>query len=284
MIDSNGKKIINDKEKVDLDFLLAEIKFFLKGFRISTSDEKALNIAKSINEFLKAEGSPICVTNIVLELEEYSTETRSDDFMWQLVYNRRTLSECFFRRDNKPYGADCRYIAAQHFEKICELTPSAYNKHCRILEYVIATNDYSKANMKFKNNAILTHAEQLFVELEDSVNENYFMVATHLYYNLFVDYKDVQNDPERAYESIKRCVNYAWRMHRHRNSMGNLQRLSLYYWYYMHCKQYSVAAEEERLRTLIDLMSNYEDGNYLIRSRISTFRDVLENFEKTKKQ
>ena len=41
MIDSTGKKIGEDSEKPDKEFLLAEIKFFLKGFSNNKTDNKA---------------------------------------------------------------------------------------------------------------------------------------------------------------------------------------------------------------------------------------------------
>lgn len=282
MIDSSGKKIVAAEQDVDLDFVLAEIKFFLKGFENEPNDEKALSIAKSIKSFLKANGASTEVMSFTIKLENYSKQTRSDTFVWELVYIRRLHSKYFSKINEKKIAAECRYISAQHFEKICELRPTQYNKCVRILEYIVATNEYENADMTFKNNSILTYAESLFIQIESSVNEDYFTAGMHLYYNLYDDYKTVQKDSERAYESIQRAVKYAWRNYGYRKNVENLQRLCLYYSSYLRCEQFQYKAEENRLRLLISYIKEENSDNALLRRRLATFEDALKKIDDNK--
>ena len=48
MIDSNGNKITGEEPPRDMNFLLAEARFLMKGFRMEKSERLAMNAAQNI--------------------------------------------------------------------------------------------------------------------------------------------------------------------------------------------------------------------------------------------
>ena len=282
MIDSTGKKITKDEQKTDLEFALAEIKFFIKGFRNEKTDGKALNIAQCINTFLKEGGSAEDVEDYVLELQSYSTYTQSDTLVWELVYIRRLQSEIFGKSGDKKRAAEYSYTSAKLFERICEINPSEHNLYCRILEYVSATIDFTSADTSYKNQEILAYCEKLFIEIEESASSAYAKAGKYLYYNLYLDYKNVLNDSDRAFESIKRAVKYAWRFYCFDKQIRNLDILCRYYSFYSGFEQYSVKEEEHRLRTLISFIKASDIGRNVLKRKLMIFEELLKKSEETK--
>lgn len=283
MIDSTGKKITNPEQTVDLDFALAEIKFIMKGFCNSPDDAKALNIAQKVNDLLKADFDATKVLDIVEFLEKYSTVTKSDTFVWRLVYIRRRLSYWFLKNKDKKMSAESDYIAAKHFEKICDLNPSEHNLCCRIYSYVDATISFSRADMVYKNQEILAYAENLFIEIEDSPSSDYLKAGMYVYYNLYLDYKFVNVDSEKTFKSIKRAVRYAWRLYNFKNDLRHLDTLCRYYSAYSECEQFSLKREEKRLKKLVFYISQVPNKTVSLIIRESAFLTKLKKLEADKK-
>lgn len=282
MIDSTGKKITKDEQKIDLEFALAEIKFFIKGFRNEKNDAKALNIAQCINTFLKEGGNAEKIQDYILELDNYSAYTKNDTFVWNLVYIRRLQSEYFSRIGDKKQAAEYSYTAAKHFEKICEINPSEHNLCCRIYEYVGATIDFTNADMSYKNQEILAYCENLFIEIEESSSRTYLKAGIYVYYNLYLDYKNVLNDSDRAFEAIKRAVWYAWYLYNFNKEVRNLDILCRYYTFYLDFEQYPAKEEEHRLRKLVSFIKSSAIGNSVLKRRLTIFEEVLKKIEESK--
>ena len=277
MLDSTGKKIELDDQNVDFEFALKEINFFTKGFQRENNDVTALGLAKCVHQFLKSNGDAKKVESVISLLEDYSANTKNDTFVWNLVYIRRLQGEYFSKNFQKKEMAKCRRVSAKHFEKICEIKPTLYNKCCRVLEYVTASIEYTEVNMRIERDAVLERAEELFLEIPPVSNEDYYLAGRYLYYNIYLKNKDIYGIPAKALESIKNAVDYALKMYLVNDSTTNLRRLCDFYTVYSETKGYSVnnAEEEERLKHLIECIASKLGSGHFFKRKFEEFKKLL---------
>ena len=136
--------------------------------------------------------------------------------------------------------------------------------------------------MYYKNQEILAYCENLFIEIEESASSAYAKAGTYLYFNLYIDYKNVLNDSDRAFESIKRAVKYAWQLYHLDKQIRNLDILCRYYSFYSDFEQYSAKEEEQRLRTLISFIKSSDIGRNVLKRKLMIFEKILKKSEKNK--
>lgn len=185
MINKAGEKIIERNDAFDEEFALKEITFFMKGFRKGPDDIKANCTAKTIKEYLKNEGTSVLIYDYLEELESFSDDSRSDDFLWELVYIRRIYAQRRMDIGECEMAYSHRYRSAQHFENICKLVPSWYNRRVRIYEYSMASI-YLLDHKKFweiqnKLKDCIYRTEELLLELEPKDETNYYDTARVVY-------------------------------------------------------------------------------------------------------
>jgi len=116
----------------DAGFKLKEIAYFMKHFMVKSNDSLANNIISDLNQFLKLGGDCNDIIEYLTELEEYAPKSSSEDYLWELVYARRTIKSFFEGKENYETAVENALIATKHFDIICKLTPSNHNFCCRI--------------------------------------------------------------------------------------------------------------------------------------------------------
>lgn len=281
MIDSTGKKIINTENAVDIELLMKEISFFTKIFRKEPTDDLAISISNDIVTFIKARGNIPSVMDSVNELECYSSKSESEDFVWNLVYIRRRIAgRCGgFLSDlkGKLYAAECRYIAAKHFNRICEIKPTVYNKCCEVQEYVSARIEFKNARIQLKSKNILNYAEKIFAHIEKSDQPIYYSTGVYLYIELYTCYaKGLLRS--RANEALKKAVEYSFNLYEVEKIKGNLEKLSLYYKEYIDNEEYYFVKEKDRLQKLINWIEEIPEPDSTLSTRLTEFKKIFAKY------
>ena len=277
MIDSTGKKIGEDSEKPDKEFLLAEIKFFLKGFSNNKTDNKAYTIAKSINEYLKQGGTDEEITKLLPKLEEYIEITESEDFLWQMVYIQREIASSAMNRLFRPeFCADCKYRAAQYFDKICEVEPTTHNNCCRVIEYVFAALGFEKSKENEKILPLIEKAEELFLQIPETDSAVYYTAGRLLYDELHR--KLTFDEAEQELEVLKKAADYAIKLYKARPLKYNLERALFHYLEYCKNNLFSFEEEEDNLTKLIKLAENTTGIGIKTEKYISELKEILQKF------
>ena len=253
MIDENGNKI-DETVSGDSDFALAEMKFLMKGFECERDDSRALVIVSALNGFLKAGGEVGAVKETLEELEKYSYESENNDFLWGLVYARRSVSEFFQEQGKAKDAAVSRHIGARHFEKICKLRPSYYNFCCRIMEYVAAAKLYKNCyGQEIEAGRIITYAEALFGNLDESSEKIYLSAGQSLFLDKYLYLMKIRAEEEERYQALKRTVDFTRRLFLLERDSRNLKILMASYIDYSRFKAYPVSPEEEdNLKNIIE--------------------------------
>lgn len=275
MIDENGNKI-GETESGDSDFALAEMKFLMKGFENERDDSRALVIVSALNGFLKAGGEVGEVKETLEKLEEYSYESENNDFLWELVYARRSVSRFFQKQGKSKDAAVSRHIGARHFEKICKIRASYYNFCCRIIEYVTAANLYKTCvGQEIETGRIFTYAEALFGNLDDSSEKIYLSAGYTLFMGKYLYLMKIKAEEEERYQALKITVDFTRRLFLLKRDSLNLKILMTCYIDYSRFKAYPVSPEEEdNLKNIIEwgneafLNGNTEIKDYLDKLKI----------------
>lgn len=252
MSDQNDNIKKDNGQSEDAEFALAELRFLIRGFRRGSDDSKALLIAKSIKNIIGQDIDFSPAKEILEEMENYSSESQSDDFIWELVYVRRKLAQYCGSREE---AAENRYIGAKHFERICEVAPSRFNKFCRIQEYVTAANFFMLAdgqrNQK-RIESILDYAEEQFVKIEEASEEMYYATGEYLYLNKYLSLIYAKVRGSERLETVKKTVEYSRKHYMIDKSAGTLKTLAMAYLDYTEDEDFSFSEEEENLVTLVE--------------------------------
>lgn len=273
MIDENGNKI-GEVKSGDSDFALAELNFLMKGFRNERDDSRASAIVSALNEFLKSGSDVNLVKETLEELEKYSYESENNDFLWGLVYARRSLSESFQKHGRSKEAAASRHVGARHFEKICKIRPSYYNFCCRIIEYATAAKLYKNCDgQEVEAGRIFTYAEALFGKLDDSADKIYLSAGQTLFMNKYLYLMKIRAEEEERYQALKRTVDFTRRLFLLERDSWNLKLLMMCYIDYSRFKAYTVSPEEEENIKEIICWGNeaFSEGN----SEIKNYLDKL---------
>ena len=253
---------------------MAEIKFFLKGFSNNKTDNKAYTIAKSINEYLKLGGTDEEITKLLPKLEEYVEITESEDFLWQMVYIQREIASsamnCLFRPE---FCADCKYRAAQYFDKICEVEPTTHNNCCRVIEYVFAALGFEKSKETEKILPLIEKAEELFLQIPETDSAVYYTAGRLLYDEL---HRKLTFD--EAEQELKKAADYAIKLYKARPLKYNLERALFHYLEYCKNNLFSFEEEEDNLTKLIKLAENTAGIGIKTERYISELKEILQKF------
>ncbi len=258
MIDTTGKKIVSEEQSGKPKFILAEIRFFINGFRNSSNDQKANNIALCIKNFLNAGGDKSEIKEFLFILERYSEETSSEDFLWELVYIRRLLVKAYDMVFDLPYAAECSHQAAKRFEKICEVAPTHFNHCCRVQEYVSAAIYFIDANKSHlfdkKIEGILDYAEDLFLQIEKSDKAIYYSSGKYLYRIRQQYLLRQQYDRSSMCRIVKELEYFAREVYYREMTTDNLDFWANTYIEYLELGAFSYPDEEENYRKLLNLV------------------------------
>ncbi len=276
MIDKNGNKIDNNKQTEDPDFILAEIRFLMKGFRNESNDLRAYTVAKSITTYLRSGGNYLSITEILSELESYSEQTASSNFMWELVYIRREMAKAqqTSAKDQKKFAAECRHFSAKYFEKICKLAPTYHNNCCRVQEYIIAVMHFEKVNDKENIFSILTHAEDLFLQIDEQDQMLYYETGKMLYIKRYVN-TNPRNDTDR-FHAISKLVYFSREIYKRDVCFDTLDYYALCYDIYSDYETFPFHEEKENFKALIELLEEeYSAGNEKAKSKLDQLKSTF---------
>ena len=177
-------------------YRVKEIAFLTEVFREDKYDRLAYKIATYIHNFLKAQGKVDDIKNFLEELEAYSTDSRSENFIWELVYIRRYIKNKY---SNPEIAIRHGTIAANHFGTICKINPSVYNRCCRILELLSLVpflNRLKSNEARKRHSELLENAETFFndIKVKNPAPTIYLRTAYFLY-SFKTDYLVLTNAP-----------------------------------------------------------------------------------------
>lgn len=285
MIDSSGNKILPKKESGDVNFILSEIRFIMKKFNSGFDDMKARNAAERIKKFLKLNGDVTEIERMLEMLESYSENSKSTDFLWELVYIRRIMASL----ETDTYGQSShvavnKHISAKHFDKICAIKPTLYYRCCRVIEYANAASSYIDVLNKERKEAAeetLQKAETLFWEIEESPEEVYYEAGRFLYF-IKSFYIDIYcENKEGKFEAISKCLHYSRICYNLNKTDAALRSYALAYVNYATDSQFCFN-EDERME-LKKLIARSEVsvilGNDNLRSILNRLKACLKKFE-----
>lgn len=217
MIDANGNKI-KDGETVDIEFMREEIKFFTKcADKNGFNDSIANTIAKMINIYLK-EKMTSDFDDVIEKLEQYCPHSRSDDFLWELVYINRKMSDAI--RDIPIRMIKYALRSAEKFEYICNIRPSTHNKYCAVLEYLCAADVYKRIRPIDieKTKEIYFAAERMLESIDDTESEKYIKSGISLYKSMLDFFKKVGSGCGiDGYEYLLKLASVSMKKYEHEN-------------------------------------------------------------------
>ncbi len=286
MIDKNGNKIISDADKpFDFEFARKEIAFFMKHYRAAANGERAFIIAKMIRKYLKNGGNQADVADDFYEVESYAPRSRSEDFIWYLVYVRRLLCDAEKTKKNYEAAYDHRLQSARHFEQICSIKPSFYNKRVMVWEYMmasdIALNSKEKSMLDDSHREPLRRAKELLCELDghkDALNnKDYFTTAKYVYQDDALFMERTNTAKGEVWDGcIRNLVYYSGREYRlEPDSSTKLRSLSLYYNIALRCDGYASPEVVAELDELIAIAQSSSKANeFTMRIAIKGLRDT----------
>ncbi len=283
MINKNGEKITS--KNADTSFIASEIRFIMKGFKNGCDDRKAQNVAERIVKYLKAGGEISKIESHLEVLNNYSAETKSSDFLWELVYIRRIMMSVYEDDlDDMVSAAQSKHMAATYFDKICELTPTYYNHCCRVMEYTSAAAAYGRITGSDENAEksaeLFEKSEKMFFQIEEKEASIYYEVGAFLYFSKYFSYNIFSEEKDKKFESIKKSCFYSRKNYEIKESEENLRKLALIYSIYVTCEQFSFSEEETFFKTLIaKLEAAVSLGNENLASVLRSLKVKLRRFE-----
>lgn len=283
MINKNGEKITAKSE--DTSFIASEIRFMMKGLKNGCDDHKARNIAARIVKYLKADGEISEIESHLEVLNDYSAETRSSDFLWELVYIRRIMMSVYEDKfDDAVLAAQNKYLAATYFDGICKLTPTYYNQCCRVMEYTGAAAAFGRIagsdENKEKSTELFEKSEEMFSQVEEKEVSVYYEVGAYLYFSKYFSYNIFSEEKDKKFNSIKKSAFYSRKNYELKESEEKLRKLALIYSLYVSCEQFSYSEEEMFFKTLIDKVeAAVMLGNQNLASILRSLKVKLKRFE-----
>lgn len=285
MIDQNGNKIIPKTDVKDTAFMLAEIKFFMKGFRNSSYPEKALRIANAIHSFINNGGSSADITDFLAELEEYASGITDETLSWQLAYIRRSIMmQLEMNGGSISDIAENAVIHAEHFEAICSAVPSAHNRACRVHAYASASDYCTRAMQKGRGRKLRAYARKLFEQLEKDNTSIYHTAGRFLYFCIYVHNYDPYNFSDARFKTLKKALKHARELYMIEHSVESLKFYAEKYILYMGYDQFSFKSEEKNILTLIEWLDSVEDAPTYIRGSRRKLKYALRNFRKSSEE
>ena len=199
MINENGEKISGDKNTADPELLLAEVRFFLKAFRKNPNDNSALAIAGKALSFVRASDSPDEVLEFIKELEKYTSETKSVEFIRELISIRNTMSDkCDSSEDGKLFAAVHQHVGAMLYNDIRRIEPARHTyRYLQVLDLLIAAKKYHEIDQQTTANEILDEAQRIYEEIAQQQEVSYFSVGKMLYTDMLWMKTDFKNAEAR---------------------------------------------------------------------------------------
>lgn len=275
MIDEEGKRIVENKPEDDWDFVRAEVRFLMKGFRKEKDDAKANLIACQLKSLLKAAQYDDSIKETLEELEEYSSESSSDDLLWELVYCRRKLADLY--EEGSMHAVECRLKGAKHFDKIVELRPTLFNFCCRVQEYVTSVIYYMSVSGadrdSFEIRKIIDKSERLFEEIEENTNKIYIETADYLYIRKYIFLKPYKSKEDEQFAALGKAIYHLCESYKVNKDESTLRSLITYYREYVNFEQFYCDEKKQGLETLIAWVE--ESGLSGVSSSLSKLRAAL---------
>jgi len=179
LIDQNGKKIVPDNTDEDPIFVLKEIAFLQKGFEKGPHDQLAYLLTKRVHVYLQLRsGGANRVKAAVELLRTYYPESKSTDFLWELVYVFRLLAKV----EDGLFGSKQEVTehllnSARCFDRIIEVSPTIHNRCCLVIEYSFAVMHYGRQRgaRREKLLELIGHMRDVFYDMPayEQIPESY---------------------------------------------------------------------------------------------------------------
>ncbi len=265
MIDKNGKKIIAQKDVIDKDFSLAEIKFLLKNFKKENTDVKAERLAIYINKYIQAFEETEETKEAFSLLENYIDITKNDSFVWEMVYIVRRKA-----KKTTTYASRGMFYSksASYFNRICLLKPTVYNLCCRVLELIISSSLYfqnkTDLNSMTISSDLLSKANSFFKEIKDNNSLIYSETGLELYRELYLQTKEGN---ETKHHILKEFSRFSRDTFYKNSTYENLEQMVSIYCQYYYSGFFSLDEEADNIKKLIDYIEKLtfeEDINSLL--------------------
>lgn len=228
----------------------------MKGFPMDKTDKRALDIASRINTFLEQGGNVSDTLDMLPKLEGYVPMSRSDAFVWELVYIQRFVLTYLKNHASADELTQCAQTYANLYDAICRLNPTANNCTFRVNGYVHAAEHFEHVMQKRKARRLRVHAKELFEELEKSDSKIYHTAGMYLYYAIFEFNFTPQNSTTPRFNAIKKAVEHTRALYQIEQTEQYLRFLASMFKSYSSFSQFSFDDEEENFRTLVEWLDN----------------------------
>ncbi len=284
MIDKNGNKIVPASKNTDAEYVLKRIAFLLKGFKNNRDDLSALRIAKVINEYSKAGGDFETIKDFQTELENYAKKSKSETFVWELVYIRRYYANQLKEQKNYVSAFEHCYISAQLFDVICTLTPTFHNKRVAAYEYSVAGLFLLDRNL-ITLKEIISKAEEYFSSLPITEKIAYYETGRLFYYVKLYYLEHTDKDREEIINCLKKLTYFLREGYRlDRTELFYLREIVTFYTKGFEYIKFITSDEVENLENVLIWIKEAENQgiggtNYLwikINSLMNKFKKRLE--------
>jgi len=266
MIDQNGNRIVDKSQAKDTALLLAEAKFLMKGFPKDGTDKRALDVAARINTFLGQDGNISDVSDMLTTLAAHSAISRSEAFVWELVYIWRKIMYYQNGHDTPADElAEYAQIYMNLYNTICKLLPTPHNCACRVNGYMFASEQFALAKQKGKARETRITARKLFEEIVPNDSKIYHIAGMYLYYGIFECNFSLGNTTTAKFNVIKKSVEHTRALYQIEQTEQYLRFLASMFLSYSSFKQFRFEDEEENFRTLLLWLEEAPFSSYKLR-------------------
>ena len=187
--------------------MLKETEFFLATFKKNRNDRSALTVAKKINCFLDVSEDWKTINDALAFLDEYVPVTKSETFLWELVYIRRKIVDIMMDDYEDPLVIAGQYrIQADYFSHVVRVNPSLYNRYVEVNSLCNASAHFDKAMDNDTADALLVKAYELYEKIPPKENKKHHETGERLYLNMLLCCKAPNTDKELKAQLYRKMI------------------------------------------------------------------------------
>lgn len=276
MSDSTNDKLKQEEKTVDLDFLLAELRFFTKNFNSNPNDALAEELAGRVLEILAASKDYEKIRSALIILDEYAQHSKKESYFKKLIEIFETISDLYEKGliEQADYLQNGENVYKYH-NYICEINPSKYNLTTRIIhlsgfslfyfEHDEIENAAFIANQKFKK------CEDLFNEMDSTEKDPYYHL-TGLQLQ-FIKLETASLSQEERFTCLDKIVNHLFHINLEQPDDYFLTTLAEYAIEFITQKTSHPKEEAERFKAIIKLLEdNPTEDNATYQRKLSKLK------------
>ena len=224
----------------------------MKAFRKTPADPQALIVASKIHGYLKAKGNCLMILDTFRILKEYSERSNSYDFLWELIYIHRIVTEQMAK--GKLQKAEYNEQQARFFTIIARIRPTPYNRCSEVIELVTTAIYYKEAGEREKASLFLVRAQDLYEAIDEVKTEKYYTAGRYLYIEIITSKTGIDKNLDEKLAAYKKLIKSAQGLFDIKPSNDLLSLLANACINIFAFKQFCYAEEKESIKRVLALL------------------------------